>query len=88
MYTLTLTSSERKAFDWVGHRYAAGYIRTILSECLPEDSAWDDEGDITFQIPEHKAWMIDAQAKGEGYAFPCFADDLARKMISFCRSIV
>lgn len=88
MYTLTLTSSERKAFDWVGYRYAAGFIQTALTECLPEDSAWDDEGDITFQIPEHIAWEIDELAKEEDYTFPCFASDLRHKMQDFCNSIV
>ncbi len=58
MYTLTLTADERRAFDWVGDRYNSGKVADLLTDCLPEDREWGDDGDITFHIPEHVAWEI------------------------------
>ena len=55
MYTLTLTADERRAFDWVGDRYNSCKFADLLIGCIPENREWDDDGDITFQIPEHVA---------------------------------
>jgi hypothetical protein len=55
MYSLTLTADERRAFDWVGHRYNSGEVADLLMDSIPEDREWHDDGDITFLIPEHVA---------------------------------
>ena len=88
MYSLTLTADERRAFDWVGHRYNGGKVADLLMGCIPEDREWDDGGDITFQIPEHVAWQINELAEEEGYSWACFTPALAAKLNDFCWSIV
>jgi hypothetical protein len=88
MYTLTLTADERRAFDWVGHRHNSGKVADLLMGGIPENREWDDDGDITFQIPEHVAWEIDELAEEEGYSWACFYPALATKLNDFCRGIV
>lgn len=89
MYQLTLTSDERKAFDWVGHRYDTGDdVAMRLRQCLAECHEWDDAGDITFSIPENVAWEINERSEMEDNLWPCFADELTAKMQAFCDSIV
>lgn len=91
MYTLTLTHSERKAFDWIGYRYATGddFARVLRRSEWGEDGVeWDDAGDITFSIPEHIAWELNRLAESEDYAFPCFAPELVDKLSDFLNAIV
>lgn len=89
MYSLTLTQDERAAFDWVGGRYATGNnVSSILCEYLKEDQEWGQEGDITFEIPEHAAWKIRDLCEEEEMLFPCFGDNLVLKMTGFCSEIV
>lgn len=88
-YSLTLSSGEREAFDWVGGRYATGdEVGSLLRDCLPEGKEWDDDGDIEFDVPEHVAWEIDRLAKSEDGTWTCFDDELRDKMIEFCDDIV
>lgn len=89
-YSLTLTKSEREAFDWVGNRYqsSGNDTKCLLVRCLPEDKAWDDEGDITFNLPEHIAWQINKYADEEEYTFPCFDHNLIQKMLDLVDAIV
>jgi hypothetical protein len=88
MYTLTLTSDERGAFDWVGNRYNSGQIADLLLDLMPENRDWTDETDIAFDIPEHVAWQINELAEQEGYSWACFTPDLAGKLNELCWSIV
>jgi hypothetical protein len=88
MYSLTLTADERRAFDWVGSRYNSDKVADLLMDCIPENREWDDQGDITFQIPEHVAWEITGLAEEEGYSWACFVPALAAKLNGFCRGIV
>lgn len=92
MYTLTLTQEERKAFDWVGDRYAAGDIAKLLSSCLfkPQsgDDYWHGIGDVTFEVPEHVAWEIWGLTQTDDAPWPCFAPELAEKMQKFVDGIV
>lgn len=89
MYQLTLTSDERKAFDWVGGRYATGDdVAMRLRRLLADGHEWDDSGDIAFSIPEHVAWEISELAASEDSLWPCFADGLTSKMQALCDSIV
>lgn len=89
MYELTLTQDERAAFDWVGDRYSTGdNISSILIDCLGEEQSWGDSGDITFLVPEHKAWEIMELAEQEDSLFPCFSDELRGKMLDFIDLIV
>ena len=97
-YTLTLTSEERKAFDWVGNRYSNGDdMSNLLTECdmsapdvdIPSyDVEWSGAYTITFEIPEHVAWDIKDFAEGEDGFWPCFAPELADKMQTLVDSIV
>lgn len=83
MYTLTLTHEERKAIDWVGHRYSNGddFYHLLILEC-DYDNDWDFDGDVEFRIPEHIAWEI---CKLE---WPCFSKDFVEKLVSFCERMV
>ena len=69
MYSLTLTADERRAFDWVGDRYNSGKVADLLLDCIPEDVEWGDDGEITFQIPEHVAWEIRELAEEEDHSW-------------------
>jgi hypothetical protein len=73
MYSFTLTADEWRAFDWVGDRYNSGKVADLLMDCIPEDREWGDDGDITFQIPEHLAWEIRPGRTGR---WTCFAPEL------------
>lgn len=91
MYHLTLTLAERKAIDWIGHRYSNGdELFKLLWGCENHqpDEDWDFDGDITFDVPQHVAWEIRDNAESEDGFWPCFAPDLAEKMQAFCDSIV
>jgi hypothetical protein len=90
-YHLTLTKSERAAFDWVGPRYCACEVAGLLAcegRWDPEDADWDDPGDITFNMPEHVAWRIRELAEEEDFLWPCFASELTNKLNAFCFSIL
>jgi hypothetical protein len=90
-YQLTLTQSERHAFDWVGDRYCAGDVsRLLLTKCQrqPDIAEWDDTEDITFLVPEHVAWQIRDLAEEEEFLWPCFAPELTNKLNEFCFNIV
>lgn len=89
MYKLTLTADEREAMDWIGGRYFHGHeLSGILSECMAEWDEWDMEGDITFLIPEHKAWEISDGLQGEDFELACLCEDFAAKLIGFCYNLV
>jgi hypothetical protein len=88
MYQLVLTADERRAFDWVGDRYNAGQVASILMDHLPEDSEWADESDIAFDVPESAAWEIQRLAEEEEFLWPCFGGDLRTKLNDFLGQIV
>jgi hypothetical protein len=89
LYTLTLTADERRAFDWVGDRHAAGAVADLLRDCIPEGQPeWEGDGEITFTLPEHVAWQVRDLAEQEGNACPCSAPDLAGKLNDLCWGIV
>ncbi len=87
-YSLTLTTDERRAFDWVGGRYNALDVHIALCHSIPADRSWDDDGDMTFDVPEHVAWEIDRLAAEEDHSWPCFSTELKEKLNRFCQSIV
>lgn len=98
-YTLTLTSGERQAIDWVGYRYSNGdKLYSVLRECITDEdeekydtddyNAWSCREDITFVIPEHKAWEICEIRDEDDGLWPCFASELTEKMDAFCDSVV
>jgi hypothetical protein len=92
MYRLTLTADERRAIDWVGHRYSNGTdlyrLLFVESKVEPEDADWDAKGDLTFVVPEHVAWQIAENYRAEDECWPCFADPFAAKMNQFVAAIV
>jgi hypothetical protein len=85
---LTLTATERQAFDWVGDRYNSGKVPDLSIGCMPENREWGDEGDITFAVPEHVAWDIRDLVEEEDFAWPCFAPSLVAKLNDICWAIV
>jgi len=96
MYTLTLTSDDRKAIDWIGNRYRHGdNLRSLLwSECdqhAIENSNgnpyhdWDSPQMIQFDIPENVAWQL-VEIIGEG--LDCFSDDLCSRLWEFAAQVV
>jgi len=42
--------------------------RRLLLDCIPEDRAWSDDGEITFPIPEYVAWEIRDLAEEEDFS--------------------
>jgi hypothetical protein len=88
MYTLVLMFDERRAFHWVGDRYNAEQVASILYDHLPEDREWADEGDITFHLPEPAASEIQRLAEEEDLLWPCFSTDLRSKLNDFLGQIV
>lgn len=89
MYTLTLTSGERQAFDFASWRYASYAIYNLLAECMGEDDEWSSGKDITFQIPEHISWaMQDIRDRNGMETWTLFSDDLTSKMERFLDSII
>lgn len=92
MYKLTLTYGERLAFDFVKGKYETGEIGDVLVDYLPEDKEWSSMDDITFEIPEHKAWEImDIAFESEennSATWPMFELDLVIKMEDFLNGIV
>lgn len=96
-YQLTLTGGQRDAFDWVGHRYNCGdKMADVLKSCLPDESIdadiWNEPGDITFNIPEYKAWEIrelhEQDCEGGHSGWACFDDELVNIMQRFVDKIV
>ena len=92
MYTLTLTSDERKAVDWIGNRYGHGndlYKALVKGDWQENDEwGWYGEGDITFTLPEYLAWQIRDIGEECEYRWDCFAEPLAAKLTEFCEKIV
>ena len=96
MYTLTLTSGQRQAIDFVGDRYAHGdNLFDILMGCEWHDETdraevveWDSSEDITFWIPEHRAWEINEIREDCKGLWDCFDAELVGVMDSFCDKIV
>lgn len=93
MYKLTLTSADRKAIDWIGHRYFHGdNLFKLLCRCYPlkdDREKWgDDKADITFHVLEHVAWMIQDGLEKDGYRLACFSPELKAKLIRFCDEII
>lgn len=93
MYHLTLSSGERRAIDFVGNRYPSGdQLRDVLMDCIPSDADWSEDGDITFNIPEHMAWEIndlyEEESEGGHSGYPMFDDELMEKMHEFIDHIV
>ncbi len=93
MWQLTLTLDERRAIDWVGHRYAHGdtLFRILTTECptQPEEFEWAEPGDVVFTIPsETVLWMIDEVGQECEYLWDCFAPVLAAKLQTLCDEVV
>ena len=87
-YQLTLTHGERRAIDWIGHRYSHGDdLYELLCDCewgddeREIDILWDDKEDITFRMPEHKAWEIADLLHNS--LLDCFSAELTRKLRDF-----
>jgi hypothetical protein len=88
MHSLALAANERRAFDWIGDRHNSGKVAGLLMGCIPQDRDWDDEGEITFSIPESVAWEINELAEEEDYSWACLASVLVARLKDFCWRIV
>lgn len=90
-YTLTLTSGERQAIDWIGHRYAHGnelYFALCKCDWEPEECDWDSPDPIVFHVPEHVAWAIRDIAEESEHRWDCFAEELVTKLEQFLDRVV
>lgn len=87
MYCLTLTVEDMQAINWIGARYEHGdELYHFLTGCEwePDDVDWG-ERDITFLLPEHKAWEL--AEKYRDCEFAC-TPDLGAKILEFIATIV
>ena len=57
-------------------------------DCIPDDRRCDDQGDITFPVPEHVACEINELAKEEEHTWTWFAPVLVAKLNQLCWNIV
>lgn len=89
-YKLTLSLSEREAFRFIGDRYATGMgvARLLYLYCMFGGDQWEQEGNITFDIPEHIAWQIQDLSEQEEHRWPFLSSELADKMRTLVESIV
>lgn len=87
MYTLTLTSDERRAMDWIGDRYEHNNLYNLYKLlCVNSVKVFYIDGDIKFTIPENIAWQIkNLLQNGE---FECCAESLVEKLVKFCEDVV
>jgi len=94
MYTLILTSEDRKAIDWIGNRYRHGneLFSVLWSECDQHATGscsdclnWDSPQPIRFDIPENVAWHI-VEIIYEG--LDCFSDDLRSRLWEFTDKVI
>lgn len=78
-YEMTLQKPVRDTLDWIGDRYGIGEVGMVLRGCLLDGAEWDQEGPITFNIPEHSAWeirdLIEADTEGGHSMMPCLDGD-------------
>lgn len=87
-YSLTLTSDERRAIDWIGGRYSHGTeLCDLLLSCDDAQLFWNDTCDFTFHMPEHIAWQINDIINGED-GLACFAPSLVNKLRQFSDQVV
>jgi hypothetical protein len=101
-YTLTLSRGEREALEWVGHRdWTGGPLYDILnSEGVLWDGAnpyvddgdwegyWRNSQDITFTLPEYKAWEIRELWEEAGELIPHLDSDFTHKLFDLFNEIV
>lgn len=86
-YKLTLTRADIAAFVWIGDRYSNG-TKMLSALFIDNDKDYDGEGEITLNVPEHRAWEVKELAEEDDLDFPCFADSLKKKMWEFLDKIV
>jgi len=86
LYTLTLTREERKAIQWIGHRYFHGTELRDLIENLNTES-WYSEETLTYIIPENTAWLIVDGLESEDVFGTCLSADFRQKLKDFCEGV-
>ena len=88
--TITLSLADRKAIDWIGHRYAHGtkLYRILWGKCeqKPDDADWDDPRDIEFFVPNDVARVISEIIEEDELC--CFSDELQFKFYTLQYQIV
>lgn len=89
-YRITLTEGERQAFDMMsGRGYGMDDVESVLTDCMPYDTEWSQDGDITFYLTESEAWQIgEIREKCGPECWTCFSDDLVQKLENFLGKIV
>ena len=92
MYQLKLAKDDRKAIDWIGHRYGHGTsLKNILEspeiECSPE-ADWDSDLEITYILPEFKAWELHEVVTQDNLDCINLGSNLAQELTRFVNSIV
>ena len=85
---IMLTRDERRAIDWIGERYAHGYdLKKVLWGNYDGNFDWENSVDITFEVPENKAWaiaeIIRIETEDWKCSLACFNAELNEKIYNF-----
>ena len=86
MHFLELSPEERRAIDWIGHRYFHGTkLLKLLWSCdtLPSDVNWDSDNHIVFYVPDNVREKIRAGFKEENFEFAGLSGEFAKKLLLF-----
>jgi hypothetical protein len=92
MYSITLNKDDRQAIDWIGGRYSHGSdLRCILeSEDVKAspDEPWESDQEITFYLPEYKAWELKEIVEEGNLDCINLGSNLAQQLTNLVLSIV
>ena len=91
MYILILTASERRAMEWVGHRYSHGDdLVELLTLTAMDMDRWNSDETLAVHLRESLAWEVRdlLEESREGLTYACFSDSLSAKLNAFCDSII
>jgi len=92
MYQIKLNQEDRQAIDWIGHRYGHGTsLKNILESLDVErnpDVDWESDIDITYQLPEYKAWQLKEVVEEDNLDCINLGSNLAQELTRFINSIV
>lgn len=92
MYQIKLAQEDRQAIDWIGHRYGHGTsLKNILESLEVErnpDVDWESDLDITYQLPEYKAWELKEVVEEDNLDCINLGSNLAQELTCLINSIV
>ena len=92
MYFMTLTKDDRQAIDWIGDRYSHGSdLKKILESeevKTSPDADWESDLDITYHLPEYKAWELKEIVEEGNLDCINLGSNLAQQLTQLILSIV